>query len=143
MNWSWQQEGFDAAPRAMSAPQGLLLFRAWGGAASKMGSPTRPGVCLSTLRPSTRTEAERLFSAWEWGNSCIWLTEFRTAPGTTLHVGHVDAGQVLDLRLISLRKGVQVFVENPAHAKLFEMGTTRLVDDLGGRYVAAGSRATH
>jgi hypothetical protein len=143
MNWNWHDEGFSTAPRAVEAPTGLRLFRAWGGASSKTGNPARPGLCLSTQRPSTRTEAERLFSAWEWGNSCLWITEFRVAPGTILYLGHVHPGLILDLRLLGPQKGVQVFIENPVRSKIFEAWTSRLVDDLDGRHVVAGSKRTH
>ena len=143
MAWNWQDEGFSAPPRLLQAPSGLILYRAWGGNSSKTGSPVRPGVCLSTQRPTSRTDAERLFSAWEWGNSCHWLTVFRVAPGTALHVGLVDQREVFDLRLLSKRKGVQVLVENPIAGKLFEVESKRLADDLGAFQVGIGSKMTH
>ena len=143
MTWNWHEEGFAAPPRRVPAPPGLLLYRAWGGNSSKTGNPARPGVCLSTQRPGSRTDAERLFSAWEWGNSCVWLTAFRVVPGTDLHVGFVDPAEVFDLRLAPVRQGVQVLIENPILGKLFETTSVRLQNDLGGRYVATGSGLFH
>ena len=140
MAWNWQDEGFSSPPRLLQAPPGLLLYRAWGGNSSKTGTPARPGVCLSTQRPNSRTQADRLFSAWEWGNSCLWLTVFRIAPGTDLHVGLVDLAEVFDLRLVSGRGGVQVLVENPIVGKLFETESKRLTDELGGLQIGAGSK---
>jgi hypothetical protein len=140
MAWSWQEEGFAAPPTPLKAPEGTVLYRAWGGSSSKEGHPHRPGVCLSIQRPASRLDAERLFSVWEWGNSCLWLTAFRVTPGTELYVGSVDPGAILDLRLAGRRKGVQVFVENPIAGKLIEAATTRLVDDLGGFQVMPGPK---
>jgi hypothetical protein len=88
-------------------------------------------------------EAERLFSAWEWGNSCLWVTTFRVDPGTTLYVGEVDAGLILDTELLAAVKGVQVFIENPVGTRLFELNTARLVDDLAGRWVGTPSKLEH
>lgn len=143
MHWNWRAEGFTAPPLTAVAPPGLRLYRAWGGASTKTGNPQRPGVCLSTQRPTTRAEAERLFAAWEWGNSCLWRTEFRVVPGTRIHIGHADPGQVLDATLRSAVPGVQVLVENPVHGKLVEVLTMRLIDDLRGIAVLGGSRSTH
>ena len=81
-----------------------------------------------------------MFSAWEWGNSCLWLTVFRIAPGTDLHVGLVDQAEVFDLRLVSGRGGVQVLVENPIVGKLFETESKQLTDDLDGLQIGAGSK---
>jgi hypothetical protein len=143
MNWNWKEEGFSAPPTVMFAQPGLVLYRVWGGKSSKAGNPSRAGVCLSTQPPLSRVDAERLFSAWEWGNSCIWLTEFRVTPGTALHVGLVDQGEVFDLRLLGGRKGIQVLIENPVSSKLFEVETTRLDGDLGNLIIGAGSAKSH
>jgi hypothetical protein len=141
MKWQWRAEGFLSEPQRRGAPSGLKLYRAWGGTSLKNGSPSRPGVCLSTQRPSTRLEAERLFSAWEWGNPCLWLTDFRVVAGTPIYIGAVDPGDYVSPTLMGSSHGVQVFIENPVHSKqLIEVATTRLLDDLGGRYVVPGSR---
>lgn len=129
-------------PKRVSAPAGLRLYRTWGGTSQKTGHPSRPGVCFSTQKPDTRSEAERLFSAWEWGNSCLWLTEFRLIGPVELYVGAVHPGDYVDPRLSDPRCGVQVFVENPVHRKLIEVQTIRLADDLGGMHVLPGSRRT-
>ena len=142
MNWNWRDEGFLAEPKRIAAPPGLRLYRAWGGTSQKMGSLSRPGVCFSTQNPDTRSEAEGLFSAWEWGNSCLWLTEFRVIGRPELHVGAVHPGDYVDPHLSDPRRGVQLFIENPVHGKLFEVQTVRLADDLGGRHVLPGSRRT-
>ena len=142
MHWNWRDEGFRARPQAVPAPPALRLYRAWGGASQKFGSPSRPGVCFSTQVPRTRSEAERLFSAWEWGNSCLWLTEFSVLGRPTLHVGAVDPGGIVDSRLFDPRTGVQVFIDNPLHGKLYEIKTIRLLDDLHGLQVHPGSRLT-
>jgi hypothetical protein len=73
----------------------------------------------------------------------MWVTTFRVEPGTTLYVGEVDAGLVLDTALLSTVKGVQVFIENPVSELLFEISTTRLVDDLAGRWVGLPSKTMH
>lgn len=142
MKWNWRDEGFRTEPKLVRAPAGLRLYRGWGGTAQKTGSLGRPGVCFSTQEPDTRAEAERLFSAWEWGNSCLWLTEFRAAAGTELYVGPVDLGDSVDLTLRDSRQGAQVFIENPVHLRVFEVQTTKLFDDLGGKHVLPGSRRT-
>ena len=142
MNWNWRDEGFRAQPTLVAAPPGLRLYRAWGGASQKSGSPSRPGVCFSTQKPGTGREAEGLFSAWEWGNSCLWLTEFRVVGRPALYVGAVHPGDYVDPRLSDPRAGVQVFIENPLRGKLLEVRTTRLVDDLRGMHVHPGSRLT-
>ena len=142
MNWNWRDEGFRTEPKRVPASPGLRLYRAWGGTSTKTGSLSRPGVCFSTQRPDTRSEAEGLFSAWEWGNSCLWLTEFRVVGRPELYVGPVHPGDYVAPHLSDPRVGVQVFIENPLHGKLFEVQTTRLADDLGGRHVLPGSRRT-
>jgi len=142
MKWNWRDEGFRSEPRLIRAPGALRLFRAWGGTSQKTGSLGRPGVCFSTQKPNTRAEADRLFSAWEWGNSCLWLTEFRVNAGAELYIGPVDQGDFVDSSLRDPRHGVQVFIQNPINAKLFEVQTTRLRDDLEGRHVLPGSRRT-
>ena len=143
IEWDWHKEGFRSKPRLVRASSGLRLFRAWGGVASKTGNPKRPGVCFSTQRPDTRIEAERLFSVWEYGNSCLRLTVFLVITGTYLYVGPVDHGSFVAPILRDPRQGVQVFVENPVHGKVLELHTTRLVDDLRANYVVPGSRRWH
>jgi hypothetical protein len=140
IKWQWRAEGFLREPDRRKAPAGLRLYRAWGGTSKKAGSPSRPGVCFSTQKPATRTEAEKLFSAWEWGNACIWLTEFRVIAGTQIYVGLVDPGDHVAPNLTGSTAGVQVFIENPVQTRLIEVATTRLADDLGGWQVVTGSQ---
>ena len=142
MKWNWRNEGFRTEPSRVTAPAGLRLYRAWGGTSQKTGSPARPGVCFSTQRPDTRAEADGLFSAWEWGNSCFWLTEFFVSGRIEIYVGPVHPGNYVDPSLRDPRYGVQVFIENPLQGKVVEVQTTRLVDDLDGRHVLPGSRRT-
>jgi hypothetical protein len=140
MNWKWRDEGFRSEPKCITAPSGLKVFRAWGGTSKKMGTASSAGVCFSTQRPNTRTEAERLFSVWEWGNPCLWLTEFRVMDQLEIYIGAVDPGRYIDSHLSDPRTGTQVFIENPIQGKVIEVQTVRLVDDLGGRFVVPGSR---
>lgn len=142
MLWNWQQLGFRFVPRRTVAEDGLRLFRAWGGSSRKLGLPTAQGVCFSTQRPRSRTDAERLFSIWEWGNMCLWLTEFRVSGALPIYIGQVDPGDA-DPSLRDPRPGIQVFIENPLHGRVIEMFTTRLHDDLDGRYIVPGSRLNH
>lgn len=140
MNWNWREEGFRTEPKRIVTWPGLRLYRVWGGTSTKLGNPSRPGVCFSTQRPLTRLEAERLFSVFEWGNSCQWLTEFRVTGHLELFVGAVHPGDYVDPLLADPRVGVQVFVENPLHGKLCEGQTTRLGDDRAGMHFHPGSQ---
>lgn len=140
MNWNWRDEGFRAEPKRVPALPGLRVYRAWGGPSKMMGCISRPGVCFSTQKPNTRSEAEQFFSAWEWGNSCLWLTEFRVMGRTELYVGTVHTGDFVDVNLFDPHGGVQVFIENPIRAKAIDVQTMRLADDIGGRQILPGSR---
>ena len=136
----WREVGFRDEPEWKIARAALPLYRAWGGGSSKSGDERSAGVCFSTQRPQRRTEAERLFSVWEWGNSCFWLTEFELGVGEGYYAGWVDPGAFVDARLQHPQPGVQIFVENPVGAKLRERRTTPLLDDMGGIVVVSGSR---
>ncbi|MEQ8765325.1 MAG: hypothetical protein RL885_15425 [Planctomycetota bacterium] len=72
----------------------------------------------------------------------MWLTEFRVVGRPELFVGPVHPGDYVAPHLSDPRVGVQVFIENPLHGKLFEVQTVRLADDLGGMHVLPGSRRT-
>lgn len=107
--WDWRSEGFKAPPVRTINRRPLSLFRVWGGTASEMGNPARPGVCLSLEAPTTRRGAEGLFSVWEWGNTCSHITEFEVAPGATLFVGKAHPGDFYQGSLGA--PGSQVFIE--------------------------------
>lgn len=113
------------------------MYRVWGGNATKEGNPARPGICLSSQRPSSRTAAEQLFAVWEWGNSCLWLTTFEIVPGTVMHIGSVHPGQFAQPGFD--RGGEQVFIEQPIKGKLRELSTERLRDDMAGAWVSTRS----
>jgi hypothetical protein len=119
------------------ARAGQLVYRVWGGTATKNGNPARAGVCLSSDKPSSRTAAEKLFAIWEWGNSCLWLTTFEVVPGTVMHIGVVHPGEFAQSGFD--RGGVQVFIEQPIDGKLWEISTERLRDDLAGAWVSTRS----
>ena len=108
-NWDWQSEGFKSPPVMFKSLRPLTLYRVWGGTASEMGSPTRPGVCLSFESPKTRREAEGLFSIWEWGNTCRQITAFEVAAGATLFVGKAHPGDFYQSGIGA--PGSQVFIE--------------------------------
>ena len=132
--FSWKEEGF-LNPPARKVSKGVeRIYRAWGGHSGKKGTLARPGVCFSTVKPSSRREAEKLFALFEWGNSCLKLTEFRVPAGTVMWTGTVDPG---DARLQN-PAGPQIFIENPAAQGVVEIRTSDLVGDLGGAWVHTG-----
>ena len=134
----WRDVGFRDEPRSAIAWGRLTLYRAWGGSSQESGSERSAGVCFSTQRPQTRTEAESLFSVWEWGNSCRWLTEFELRAGEEYFAGWVDPGSVLDPSLQDPRLGVQIFVANPIRSKVITGRRIPLIDDTGGVFVVPG-----
>ena len=104
------------------------------------GKPNKAGVCFSTDRPSTRLQAEKFFSVFEWGNNCANLTEFLVPPGTPIWVGEVDPG---DPRAKwGSHYGVQVFIENPFAQKLIPGATVQLANDLGKTWLHTGRIGT-
>ena len=122
-------------PKSVQVRRRLPVYRVWGGTATETGSPTRPGVCFSIEKPRSRKEAEGLFSLWEWGNACRFVTEFVIEPGATIFVGTVYPGDFYDHGLGV--PGSQIFVETP-QAKLFvrKIGPAQtLTDDLGGKVI--------
>src|SRR5688572_4847267 len=96
MKWNWRDEGFRSEPRLIRTSGALRLFRAWGGPSQKSGQPRKPWRLLLDTEARHASRAERLFSAWEWGNSCLWITEFRIMAGMELYVGPVDQGDFVD-----------------------------------------------
>ena len=129
--FSWKDEGFLEPPVPKLSKGGERIYRAWGGQSYPKGSPERPGVCFSTLKPNSRAEAEKLFALFEWGNSCLKVTEFRVPAGIVIWTGTVDPG---DARLRNLA-GPQIFIENPAAQRVVEITTSDLRNDLGGAWV--------
>ena len=133
--WDWRAEGFHGPPVRLVLPHRTVLYRVWGGASSEHGNPTRPGVCLSFEALATRREAEGLFSVFEWGNSCRFLTAFEVAAGATAFIGRAHPGDFFQSVLGA--PGTQVFieaVEMQRHARKF--GTAReLINDMGSHVV--------
>ena len=134
MTWHWHEEGFLQPPRITQATTAQHVYRVWGGTATKLGNPSRPGLCLSGQKPMSRRDAERLFSVWEWGNSCLWVTTFELVAGTTLFVGQVHPGEWEAPALTS--SGEQIFIEQPVREKVREVATERLRDDLDGGWIS-------
>lgn len=138
--WSWHDEGFLSQPKPVPVRRPLPVYRVWGGTATETGSPTRPGACFSLEKPRSRKEAERLFSLWEWGNSCRFVTEFVIKPGATIFVGTVHPGDCYDHGLGV--PGSQIFVETP-QVNLFvrKIGAAQpLIDDIVGGKVIVPNR---
>ena len=86
----WRSKGFKRQPRMIFATGGEPMYRAWGGRSAKWGQYfLRP-------KPRSRFEAERLCSVFEYGNQCLYLTEFRAKAGAQLFIGRVDPGDAYD-----------------------------------------------
>ena len=129
--WNWHEEGFAAPPMRVKTARPVALNRVWGGNASEMGNPARPGVCYSFEAPTTRREAEGLFSVWEWGNQCRFITPFCIAAGSTIFVGRAHPGDFYQSFLGA--PGSQVFVETgEVRRSVWRLGPAReLVNDMG------------
>lgn len=134
--WDWRKEGFATPPRCETTDNPIRVFRVWGGRSSRTGSPHRAGVCFSAQKPMSRKWAERLFSLWEWGNDCTWVTEFEVKAGTALHYARVDIGSAISG--LDDRRGIQVFIENPVEGKVIEITTERLTNDHDAGWVFTG-----
>lgn len=93
------------------------------------GSPKSVGVCFSSVAPTSRLDAERLFAVFEWGNQCTFLTEFLVPEKTMLWLGETDPGH--GSAPFGLFCGPQIFIENPAAQHLVPGLTRRLQNDLG------------
>lgn len=120
--WNWRAEGFLQPPSLVTTSRRLALFRVWGGTASEMGSPSRPGVCMSFHQPKSRREAEGLYSVFEWGNTCRFVTPFLLLPGARLYVGKAHPGDFYNAGLGN--PGSQVFVETGDDARVRAQGWT-------------------
>ena len=119
----WKALGFKNPPRLMFADGGEVIFRTWGG-----NSQTLARFFLRP-KPRTRSEAERLCSVFEYGNTCAFVTSFRVNPGTPMHVGRVDQGEYCDPSWND-PTALQIFIANPVGA-VVELGTEVLRNDLG------------
>ena len=133
--WNWRHEGFQFAPQRVRVMQPLMLYRVWGGTATEMGDPSRAGVCLAFERPYSRRQAEGLFSVWEWGNACRFVTQFQVLAGATIFVGRVHPGDFYDNGLGA--PGSQVFVEaDQVKRCMRKIGASfTLSDDLGSSVI--------
>lgn len=130
-NWNWRAEGFASEPTGVVLRGPVTLYRVWGGMSTELGSPTRPGVCFSLEQPRTRREAEELFSVWEWGNACRFVSRFQVWPSATIFVGQAHPGDFHDHGLGE--PGSQVFIEiDDVRRFVQRIGTpVSLLDDLG------------
>ncbi len=135
-NFDWAQVGFLRKPTPRLSVRGQVLFRAWGGRSSKKGNPDSDGVCFSTQRPASRSHAEELFSVFEYGNTCEFVTDFIVPQFTVLWWGQVDPGEPMPGP--NPPAGVQVFIENWDAQAAQEVRTTKLENDLGGAWVHQG-----
>jgi hypothetical protein len=128
--FDWKEEGFKSQPVPTVASGQERLYRAWGQGSTKLGNPTRAGVCFSLDRAKSRWDAERLYSVMEWNNAVYSITEFSVPKGTPMWIGVVDPG---DMRAaLGSSFGRQVFIERGYLKGLKENSTARLSDDLGG-----------
>jgi hypothetical protein len=113
----------------------------WGGTSLERGDWHGRGVFFSFQIPPSRRHAERLFAIVEFGNACLFVSEFDVPPGTPMFAGPVDPGD--DVHPSLVEAGEQVFVPNPWARRLVQVGpAARLVDDLGGAWVYSGAK-TH
>jgi hypothetical protein len=100
--------------------------RAPGDPPSRLRRATRPGVCFSLIAPKTRREAEGLFSVWEWGNQCRFVTSF-----------DVTAGR----RSSSARRTRRLLPELPRHAGVASLRRNRRPRHIGAK-ARSGQRAS-
>jgi hypothetical protein len=100
------------------------------------GSPSSLGVCFSTRCPQDRLEAEELFALFEWGNTCMKVTEFVVPTGTLLWVGSVHPGD--PRAVLGSSFGPQVFIENPAAQSVSPLATRQLRGGLGESWLYGG-----
>jgi hypothetical protein len=136
--FEWQALGFLSPPLATTAG-GRRLFRVWGGTSLERGDPHGRGVFYSFERPASRLDAERRFAIAEFGNSCLFVSEFEAASDTVVWVGRVDPGESVHPDLADA--GEQVFIGNPGAQRLVQVGAAvRLEDDLGGAWVYSGPK---
>lgn len=129
--WSWRAEGFQCEPAKVVARRTLKVYRVWGGTASELGHPARPGVCFSFDVPRSRRDAEKLFAVWEWGNTCANITPFEVAAGATLFVGKAHPGDAYQSGLGA--PGSQVFIEmSEVRHRVRKLGAAMpLANDMG------------
>jgi hypothetical protein len=133
--WNWRDEGFLTQPIALPVLSGVVVYRVWGGTATETGSPTRPGVCFSFEKSTTRRKAEGLLAVWEWGNACRFVTTFEILPGATIFIGRVHPGDFYQSGLGA--PGSQIFVE-AFQVKQFvrQIGQAqKLLDDVGSHVI--------
>jgi hypothetical protein len=133
--WSWQRDaGFMGAPTFYRLSSPLLVYRVWGGSSAEIGSPRARGVCFSAQKPRTRSQAERLFAIWEYGNATWYVSTFKVLPGATVFVGRVDpgafnqAGRFSPTQIFLMAPQVRLFVRKVGSA-------VRLLNDVPGHLV--------
>jgi hypothetical protein len=77
---------------------------------------------MSFHQPKSRREAEGLYSVFEWGNTCRFVTPFLLLPGARLYVGKAHPGDFYNAGLGN--PGSQVFVETGDDARVRAQGWT-------------------
>ena len=136
--FDWKAYGFLAPPSTVVS-DGRPLFRVWGGTSLEQGDPQGRGVFFSFQRPASRRDAERLFAIAEFGNACIFVSQFDVPSGTPMFVGDVELGD--DVHPALAGAGQQVFIQNPWAQRLIRVGAaSRLEDDLGGAWIYSGPK---
>jgi hypothetical protein len=139
--FSWKEEGFRSQPVPMVANGEEKLYRAWGQGSTKLGNPTRAGVCFSLDQAKSRWEAERLYSVMEWNNAVYYITEFSIPKGTPMWVGTVDPGNTR--AMLGGSFGRQVLIERGYLKGLKEHSTSRLANDLGANEFHPSSKTSN
>lgn len=139
-SFDWKEEGFGSQPVPTVADGEETLYRAWGQGSTKLGNPTRVGVCFSLDKAASRWDAERLYSVMEWNNAVYYITSFLISKGTLIWLGNVNPG---DVRAgLGRSYGRQVFVERRYLKDIKEISTSRLKNDLGGHEFHPSSSKT-
>jgi hypothetical protein len=136
--FEWKRLGFLSPPRVVVS-DGRRLYRVWGGTSLERGDEQGAGVFFSLERPTSRRDAERRSAIVEFGNACLFVSEFDVPPGTPMLVGAVDPGD--DVHPSMEGAGQQVFIRNPWARRLVVVGAAaRLTDDFGGAWVYSGEK---
>lgn len=103
----WHKKGFACPPeRCVSPPQGLTLYRCFGGASRELGSSF-----YSLEKPLSVVDAELRFNIVDWGNAVRFVSTYCLLAARVYYVGPVAHGP-RDLRTAAH----QVYVVDPEHS---------------------------
>jgi hypothetical protein len=84
----WSDLGFGEAPQHRTAPrEGVLVYRAWGGASREWGSGF-----FSLEKPASVIDAELRFNIADWGNTIHFVSTFQIPAGVPFMWGSVAHG---------------------------------------------------